>query len=167
MPLPTPNRAPNQVLIKTHALQGYHPPNKTITQPVTAVANAAGTTTTLVGANGQSPSPNIGDRVRLYTSANVLKQTGLFTITNKAVAVSTTWTFTPAAGGATASGDYLSVSEDVSLISVPANYIDIASIDVRLAAINGTLYTQARLNSMTLNDKLYALRLSDDAEMGQ
>lgn len=49
-------------------------------------------------------------------------------------------------------------------IGTPANYSDILSVDTRLAAINGTLYTQARLNTMTLNDKLYALARNDDQE---
>lgn len=52
-------------------------------------------------------------------------------------------------------------------IGTVANYSDIASVDARLTAINGTLYTQARLNTMTLNDKMYALSLNDDAEFGK
>lgn len=45
-----------------------------------------------------------------------------------------------------------------------ANYSDILSIDTRLIAINAGVYTQARLNTMTLNDKLYAIMINDDAE---
>jgi hypothetical protein len=47
--------------------------------------------------------------------------------------------------------------------ATPANYASISALDTRLAAISGTKYTQARLDTMTLNDKVYALRLEDDS----
>ncbi len=36
------------------------------------------------------------------------------------------------------------------------------ALDTRLAAINAGYYTAARLNAMTQNDKVYAIRLADD-----
>lgn len=39
---------------------------------------------------------------------------------------------------------------------------DIQSMRDRLTAINGTYYTAARLNNMTYNDMVYAIRLADD-----
>lgn len=50
-----------------------------------------------------------------------------------------------------------------SPVGTPANYANEAAMDTRLAAINGTYYTAARLAGMTHNDKVYAIRLSDDA----
>lgn len=41
-------------------------------------------------------------------------------------------------------------------------YTSIANLDTRLAAIDGTYYTQARLDQMSVNDKVYAVRVSDD-----
>lgn len=165
MPLPVPNPAPNQHMVGSNAMALRWPVNKNRTVPQTAVANGAGSTTTIVCANGQGPTIIIGDKVRLFVAANTLKEATLFTITNKVVAGSTTYTFAPAAGGATASGDYISKTADISDITLPGNYLDIAAMDARLTAINAGVYTQARLNSMTVNDKLYAIRLNDDAEM--
>jgi hypothetical protein len=42
-------------------------------------------------------------------------------------------------------------------------YGDEASLDARLTAISATTYTVARLQQMTRNDKVYAVRVSDDA----
>jgi hypothetical protein len=39
----------------------------------------------------------------------------------------------------------------------------IATMRARLTAINGTYYTAARLNTLTYNDMLYAIRLNDFA----
>jgi hypothetical protein len=47
--------------------------------------------------------------------------------------------------------------------SAIANYRDIAGLRARLTAINATSYSSARLDSMTENDMIYALRLNDDA----
>jgi hypothetical protein len=44
-----------------------------------------------------------------------------------------------------------------------ANYTDIADMRARLTAISGTIYTAARLDQMTQNDMVYAIRLNDDA----
>lgn len=125
----------------------------------TFVANGAGTTTTIVGANaapGANDSNVIrrGDKFVLYTGAGVLKQETVFTVTGVAVAASTTVTFTPAAAGATASGD---VARFLGLTDVR----DEQSLDARLLTIG---YTQAQINSMSQNDKVYAVRLADDPE---
>lgn len=48
-------------------------------------------------------------------------------------------------------------------LGTPANYKDLASMDTRLTAISATTFTQARLDTMTQNDKVYALRLIDDS----
>lgn len=56
-----------------------------------------------------------------------------------------------------------SVAKSNGSISTAANYDNVAAMDARLQAINGTYYTNARLDSMTMNDKVYALRLADDA----
>lgn len=48
-------------------------------------------------------------------------------------------------------------------LGTPANYMDVASIDARLAAVDATAYSAANLRIMNLNDKIYALRLADDS----
>lgn len=122
-------------------------------------ANGAGTTTTLVGANA-APGTNDnnvvrrGDKFVLFTGAGVLKEEKIFTITNVAVAGSTTVTFSPAAAGATASGD---VARRVDL----DNFMDEANLDTRLLALS---YTQSQINQMNQNDKVYAVRLADNPD---
>jgi hypothetical protein len=39
-----------------------------------------------------------------------------------------------------------------------ANMLDIASMRTRLTAINGTYYTTARLNTLSENDMIFALK---------
>ncbi|HET7713270.1 MAG TPA: hypothetical protein VFK94_02230 [Patescibacteria group bacterium] len=48
-------------------------------------------------------------------------------------------------------------------IATNANYADESALDTRLAAAVPGTYTAAYLNLMTQNDKVYALRLIDDA----
>jgi hypothetical protein len=43
-----------------------------------------------------------------------------------------------------------------------ANYVDVAALRARLTAINAVSYSVARLNTMTKNDMVYAVRLNDD-----
>lgn len=50
-----------------------------------------------------------------------------------------------------------------TLISTPANYASVGAMRTRLAAINGAYFTAARLDQMSENDMIYALRLADDA----
>lgn len=54
-------------------------------------------------------------------------------------------------------------SANVNPITTLANYADPVAIDARLTAINSTYYTAAVLNKMLLNDKIYAIRVADDA----
>lgn len=49
------------------------------------------------------------------------------------------------------------------LTGAAANYDDVAGLRARLGVINAGFYTAARLNQMTKNDMLYAVRLADDA----
>lgn len=42
------------------------------------------------------------------------------------------------------------------------NKIDIASMRTRLGVINAGTYTTARLNEMSYNDMMYAIRLNDN-----
>lgn len=44
-----------------------------------------------------------------------------------------------------------------------ANYLSVNDLRTRLAAINAAYFTAARLNQMTKNDMVYAVRLADDA----
>lgn len=48
-------------------------------------------------------------------------------------------------------------------IGTEANYVDVAALRARLTAINSGYYTTARLDNMTKNDMVYAVRLNDDA----
>lgn len=121
-------------------------------------ANGAGTTTTIVGANAAPgvDDTNVirrGERFRLFTGAGVLKQETVFTVTAIAVAGSTTVTFTPAASGATASGD---VARQVGV----SDMVSQAAMDARLLALG---YTQSMIDTMTENDKVYAIRVRDDS----
>lgn len=123
-------------------------------------ANAAGSTTTIVGALSTVATGvnvvRLGDKFKLFNSAGALKQETVFEITGVADAASKTVTFSPAANVATASGDTCRIISD-------DDYQDHESLDERLNAISGTTYSQAQLDKMTVNDKIYALRLNDDA----
>lgn len=43
-----------------------------------------------------------------------------------------------------------------------SNYVSITAMRTRLAAANGTYYTAARMDQLTANDMIYALRSIDD-----
>lgn len=123
-------------------------------------ANAAGSTSTVVGVNATlSPTANvvrIGEKFKLYTSAGVTKEETVFTITNLVASTSTTVTFSPLAKSATASGD--------KCVSVSLNnYSDIDNLDDTLKKEDSSYFTDDRLDSLTINDKLYALRLIEDS----
>lgn len=47
-------------------------------------------------------------------------------------------------------------------VTTPANYQSVGDLDTRLLAIGG-IYTQTYLDSLTFNDKVYALKLADDS----
>lgn len=51
---------------------------------------------------------------------------------------------------------------DVDL-ATPLNYTSHDAMRTRLAAISGTYYTTARLDQLSTNDMVYALRMHDDA----
>ncbi len=44
-----------------------------------------------------------------------------------------------------------------------ATWTGILNMDARLNTLDGTLYSQDNLNQMTMNDKVYALRVADAA----
>lgn len=122
--------------------------------------NAAGTTTTAVGADGVVATGvnvvRLGDKFKLFSSTDVLKEETVFEVTTVASASGTTTvTFTPAAAAASGSGTTL------RFVGVD-DYKDNESLDERLTAISSSLYTQATLDKMTQNDKVYAIRLADD-----
>ena len=120
-------------------------------------ANAGGTTTTIVGANAApgTDDTNVirrGEKFRLFTAAGVLKEEKVFTVTGVAVAASTTVTFTPAAAVVTANTD---VARQVG----DSDFTSQATLDARLLALG---FPQSQLDSMTENDKVYAIRVKDD-----
>lgn len=51
---------------------------------------------------------------------------------------------------------------NAALVATPANYASIAALKARLTAISSTTWTTARMNQMTINDLIYAVRLNDD-----
>lgn len=55
-----------------------------------------------------------------------------------------------------------SASKAATDTATPANYASVTTLRARLTAISGTTYTAARLDAMSVNDMIYALRLSDD-----
>lgn len=119
-------------------------------------ANAAGSTTTIVGANA-TPATGVnsirfGEEFKLFTSGNVLKEETVFRVTLVAVAGSTTVTFTPAAAVATASGDI------AKLVGATNNY-STGERDRRLVELG---FTALQVSKMTENDKMYQIRVSDD-----
>lgn len=121
--------------------------------------NGAGSTTTMVGANAapQTNDNNVvrrGEEFQLFTAAGAKKEETVFTVTGVAVAGSTTVTFTPAAAVATANTDF---ARFVGMTDLK----DIADLDARLLVIG---YTQTQINVMTVNDKVFAIRQSDNAD---
>jgi hypothetical protein len=128
------------------------------TRYVLATANALGSTTTLICANAtpgtETATTNvvrIGDTFRLFTAAGVVKEETVFRVTGVAVAGSTTITFTPAAAVAVA-------STDVARLTGADGFDDSDSLDQTLTKLASATYTSSVLNSMTLNDKIFAIR---------
>lgn len=125
-------------------------------------ANGAGTTTTIVGADATLATGvnvvRVGDQGKILTSAGVDRGTEkVVTVTSVASAAGTTTvTFTPALSVATASGDVFRLTGTRALPN------DNDTLDARLNQFSSTTYTQAVLDAMTQNDKIYALRLIDD-----
>jgi hypothetical protein len=50
----------------------------------------------------------------------------------------------------------------LSSTATPLNYADVTKLRARLTAINAGRYTSAYLDTLTLNDMIYALRTLDD-----
>jgi hypothetical protein len=48
-------------------------------------------------------------------------------------------------------------------VTTPANFASNNDLDAALTAANGTYYTAARLDKMTQNDKVHALRLIQES----
>ena len=122
-------------------------------------ANAGGTTSTIVGANAvpNTNDNNVirrGEEFQLFTGAGAKKEETVFTVTNVAVGASTTVSFTPNAATATASGD---VARLVGLSDVK----DTADMTARLSTLG---YTDSQINSMTINDMIFALRQADNPD---
>lgn len=129
-----------------------HTPGKTI-----YTANAGGSTSTLVGAAPASGANavRVGDK-GIIVKADGTPRDGYKVVRVTAVnAGGTTVTFSPAIGSATVSGDLLK-STGMS------DFSDNDSLDARLLAIGG-VYTQAYIDSMTQNDKVFAIRSNDDS----
>lgn len=131
--------------------------------PIIFTANAGGSATTLVGANAVPNTNDVntvrrGEKFRLVNAAGVAKEETVFRITGIAVAGSTTVTFTPAAAVATVSTDAAKM--------VNSDFLsDEDSLDNFLLTVNGgASYTAARLQQMTQNDKIYAVRLHSDTD---
>lgn len=131
--------------------------------PTIFTANATGSTTTIVGANAAPGTNDVntirrGEKFRLCNAAGVAKEETVFKVTNIAVAASTTVTFTPAALVAPVSTDICK--------QVNSDFLsDENSLDSFLLTVNGgASYTQARLDQMTQNDKIYAVRLHADTD---
>ena len=50
----------------------------------------------------------------------------------------------------------------VSGFATPANYVSVGALRARLAAANATYYTTAKLDHLTVNDMVFAVRSIDD-----
>lgn len=125
--------------------------------PAVFTANAGGTTTTLVGADGVLATGvnvvRVGERGVIHKSDGSERDGTEVEITGAASATgTTTLTFSPAIDTATASGDTFRP------VAVQA-FADNASIDDRLLALG---FSQSYIDSMSQNDKVYQVRLKDD-----
>lgn len=52
---------------------------------------------------------------------------------------------------------------DAKTLTTPANYASIAALKARLKTVDSTTFTDEVLNTMTVNDLVYAVRLHDDS----
>lgn len=124
--------------------------------PVIYTANGAGTTTTLVGAAPASGANavRVGDKGVVFNSSGVAKDNWRVVTVTAVNAGGTTVTFAPALSANTASGDVLRTNN-------PQSYADNDALDARLLAIGG-VYTQSYIDTLTQNDKIFAIRKNDD-----
>jgi hypothetical protein len=58
------------------------------------------------------------------------------------------------------------VNASTTLLAEEANYDNIASLRTRLAAINASKYSAVKLDAMTRNDMVYALRVETSDSAG-
>ena len=58
-------------------------------------------------------------------------------------------------------GKNINGGDDAGAGFIDADMLTVDAMRTRLAAISGTSYTAARLNTMTTNDMIYALRVHD------
>jgi len=120
-------------------------------------ANAAGTTLTLVGADGALATGvnvvRVGDEGKIFNSAGVVREEKIVRVIAVASSTGTTTvTFSPTISTNTASGDTL------RLVG-PSNMYSNAEMDRRLAQLG---FTASRVAIMTENDKIYQIRQLDD-----
>lgn len=121
--------------------------------------NATGTTTTAVGANA-APGTNDnqvarrGEEFQIFNASGVKKEETVFTITNIAVAGSTTVTFAPAAQAAPVNTDVLRF----------VGMTDLKDINDMMARLSVLGYTDTQINLMSLNDLQFALRQADNTD---
>lgn len=132
--------------------------NRMVATAAQFTANGAGSTTTIVGADATLATGvnviRVGDEFKLFTTAGVLKQETVFRVTSAASSTGTTTvTFTPAATGATASGD------NARLVG----YYNTQSTGDKDRALVVLGFTTARIATLSENDKDYQLRVSLDA----
>lgn len=50
-----------------------------------------------------------------------------------------------------------------AVVGTPLSYSGVSALETRLTAINAGYYTTARLNQMTENDMIFAVRTADDS----
>ncbi len=130
---------------------------RVVSGPAIFTANAGGTTTTIVGADATLATGvnvvRVGEEVKLFNSAGSVKQEVVFRVTSVASSAGTTTvTFTPAASGATASGDNL------RLVGVSNQYSN-AEMERELTRLG---YSAANIAKMGANDQAYAIRVGSD-----
>lgn len=130
--------------------------SRVVVSPVVFTTNAAGSTTTLIGALA-NPATGVNvvrldDEFKLFDSAGVLKYETVFRVTAITIGGTTIVTFAPAAPVATASGDTIKLVQSDSVSST-------GNKDRRLATLG---FSAAYISKMTENDKDYQLRVSDD-----
>lgn len=124
-------------------------------------ANDAGTTTTIVGADATLATGvnvvRVDDKCKVFNSDGTVQEEKVVTVTSVASAAGTTTvTFTPALTSATASGDLLKLVNSGTYNA----FADNDSLDDRLLELG---FSQSYIDSMTQNDKVYQIRLSDDS----
>lgn len=143
---------------KQSKVAGADPFSHQTTRYVLFTCNATGTTVTMIGANATPGTEvaatnvvRIGDTFRLFNAAGAVKEETVFRVTAVAVAGSTTVTYVPASAVAP-------VSTDFARLTGTDGLDDSDSLDQTLTKLASATYTASVLNSMTENDKVFAIR---------